>query len=495
MSNSIYPLLPGLSPISPEANLSLPLSNFPPQIIDAIKNATSVQLEILPNQNKIINAVLHINETTFDVVLPDNLVHSNQSESKFFDVKIGNNNQLFLLKNSENIAKPSIITSSQANIIQVDLQPIKISDFISSHLKDIKISPYVIKQLIQEITPLNVSLSSIGQTLEDKNPLQPLQKLISNFESEIGAKPLSQVKEQLQTVISDLIGKKIEGEVVGRFNEITTIKTPLGNTFFSSKIKLPQAEHVILTITSQVSGLKQELKFLDSLLNILQPRSNINIKPEFISSYPQLKNLARLNELDFKTFSSIVNKLPFRNEHLLENIYDFYQASIHKDLSKWIKPDILQSTTLKAETKNIITEELNLFLSSSLKETPSWRIVEMPLFDATTFKPLKIALKKEQDRPQDDTNNQDKFTRFIVETGFSKLGDFQFDGLSNQEKRRFDLIIRTSKKLDDDFCSNIINLFKKSLYNLNYAGTIKINLQEDFINFQTENSITQGIYI
>ena len=190
MSNSIYPLLPGLSPISPEANLSLPLSNFPPQIIDAIKNATSVQLEILPNQNKIINAVLHINETTFDVVLPDNLVHSNQSESKFFDVKIGNNNQLFLLKNSENIAKPSIITSSQANIIQVDLQPIKISDFISSHLKDIKISPSVIKQLIQEITPLNVSLSSIGQTLEDKNPLQPLQNYNHKDTESTGRMPL-----------------------------------------------------------------------------------------------------------------------------------------------------------------------------------------------------------------------------------------------------------------------------------------------------------------
>ena len=44
-------------------------------------------------------------------------------------------------------------------------------------------------------------------------------------------------------------------------------------------------------------------------------------------------------------------------------------------------------------------------------------------------------------------------------------------------------------------CSNIINLFKKSLYDLDYSGTIKINRNENFINFNEENTIVEGVYI
>ena len=82
-----------------------------------------------------------------------------------------------------------------------------------------------------------------------------------------------------------------------------------------------------------------------------------------------------------------------------------------------------------------------------------------------------------------------------METEFSKLGKFQFDGFSKAKSRSFDLIIRTSVKISDDFCSNIINLFKKSLYDLNYSGTIKINMVENFINFNDEAVVTEGVYI
>ena len=495
MNNSISPLLPSVSQIQPEQNISLPLSKFPPHILEAIKRGISGRLEILPHQNQLTQAILYINGETFDFTLPGNIFSVNQTESKFFDVKVGNNGQLFILKDTEKFPQIPLNSQPEDKFPQIEIYPIKLSAMITESLTALKVPEIVIKHISQDIMPLEVSLSAIGKTVDTTEILQPLQKIISDFGACPDIQLASQLKERLQSAISSLIGKQIGGEILNRTNDMTFIKTPLGTTFFSAKIKLPQAEKIILTINSQVSGLKQELNFLDNLLSILRPHSNIDIKPEFISSYPQLKNLARLSELDPQIFSSIIKNLPFSNTRLLENIYDFYQASVHKNLSKWIKPDTLQLSSLKAENKNMIIDELNSFLFSSLKETPSWRIVEMPLFDATTFKPLKIAVKKDQDQQQGKDHRKDEITRFIVETGFSKLGNFQFDGLSDKSKRHFDLIIRTSQNLDKDFCSNIINLFKKSLYDLNYSGTIKINLKEDFINFQNETNTTRGIYI
>ena len=180
---------------------------------------------------------------------------------------------------------------------------------------------------------------------------------------------------------------------------------------------------------------------------------------------------------------------------LLENIYDFYQAAVTKDIKQWLNPKMAQIDSLSLEAKKIVMEELNSFIGSSIKETPSWRIVEMPMFDGTSFKPLKIAVRKDRQEQKEEKKHSSDVTRFIVETGFSKLGEFQFDGLSEPKKRKFDLIIRTSQKMSNDFCANIINLFKKSLYNLDYTGTIKINSEEAFIKIRDDNTIKQGIYI
>ena len=132
-------------------------------------------------------------------------------------------------------------------------------------------------------------------------------------------------------------------------------------------------------------------------------------------------------------------------------------------------------------------------LQNSLRETPSWRIVEMPFYDGSQLSAIKIAIKK--DKQQKEKQDDKKATRFVVETEFSKLGKFQFDGFSKKQSRSLDMIIRTSEKISDDFCANIINLFKKSLYDLDYSGTIKINTAKNFINFNEENIITEGDYI
>ena len=140
-------------------------------------------------------------------------------------------------------------------------------------------------------------------------------------------------------------------------------------------------------------------------------------------------------------------------------------------------------------------QNLQMYLNSSIKDTPNWKIVDMPLFDGSQFFPLKLAVKKDSDKSQKNITKQKSGSRFIVETEFSKLGRFQFDGFANATKRNFDLIIRTSKCVDDDFFSHIINLFKNSLYIMDYTGSIKINQEAEFINLQEQIKATKGFYV
>lgn len=87
----------------------------------------------------------------------------------------------------------------------------------------------------------------------------------------------------------------------------------------------------------------------------------------------------------------------------------------------------------------------------------------------------------------------------MVDTSFTVLGGFQFDGFSLPAEKRFDLIIRTEKEIDNDFCAQIMQLFRTSLSAVDYAGNIRINIKEKFIKLcedEPEKTILQdGIFI
>ena len=86
-----------------------------------------------------------------------------------------------------------------------------------------------------------------------------------------------------------------------------------------------------------------------------------------------------------------------------------------------------------------------------------------------------------------------------MDTEFTRLGGFQFDGFSFAKDRRFDLVIRTQKNIDDDLYANIIKIFKTTLHDLQYVGNIKINLKENFIKISENNTgdkfISQDLFV
>ena len=494
MSNLINPLSPGLSlPLS--ENLStLQITEIPPELADQLKPGMTVQLKIQPPENGMSKAVLQLEGKFFNILLQTESLNMTLPEDGLLSVRIAAGGQLIPVKNETAAVSSSVGRLPAENILpQVDVRPINPEGFVDDFFRTMQVPTTVKQQVMNILRPFEVSLAALEGDGSNAAVLRPLQEVLQKIAADPQSFP--QLREQLEQTVEALSGRQISGEVTGRINDMTRISTPLGETFFVSKIKLPPAATLLLNINGTVPAFDREVKFLDDLLKVILPGKDLSVKPSMLEALPQLKSLAIVGSLSAEALSAVVNRLPVNGDNLLGNIYHFYRAAVQKDVAGWLKTDMARLESLDPLVRGRVMEELNSFVAAAAKETPSWRMVEMPLFDGNQFKPLKIAVKKDSEQDQKQSGHKQNGTRFVVETDFSKLGGFQFDGFVSRSKRSLDLIIRTTKALEDDFCSNVINLFKKSLYDLDYVGTIKINRQENFIVLQEENSLTGGIYV
>ena len=499
MAENINPLLINSQLIKlPENQKSIGIENLPPEILSQLKAGTTAVLEIVVDSNGLFNAFLQTGDGRTGITIPQawaEVVSAGQAVS--IPVRIGTGGRLFPLQETQGVPDNPVIMQTKASVSDIlghiELAPLKTGQFAGQILEQFNVPQSIKDQIALFLPQLEVSLAEIGTQAPASEILQPLQNILR----QIAGQPqnFDNLKPQLEQAVKDLSGMQIGGQIAERVNEMTVIDTPLGKTFFESKIKLPLAENVLLNIGAPVPDNLPEIKFMDSLLKVLFVAKPETVSPEKLSGLPQLKGLSEIAALKPEILPVILKSLPFQGENLLENMYRFYQGAINKAPEQWLGRKTLAEMTQSTAADKAVVKELGSFLSNAVKETPGWRIVEMPLFDGNIFSPLKVAVKKDTGREKQKTQNKKSGTRFIVETDFSKLGSFQFDGFSNIKQRNFDLIVRTTQDMNGDFCANVINLFKKSLYSLNYTGTIKINSRQAFINLYDENQVNTGIYV
>ena len=297
---------------------------------------------------------------------------------------------------------------------------------------------------------------------------------------------------------------------------VAVLDSPLGKLLAEMPLKIPEQTKLLLEIKEVLSSVQSEtkapIKLLQNLEEIIKNSGLEKIFPRFdFSNFSQaiknnetsVINLLKIFEplKQIPNGAEITNKvlqhLPSFNNNMLSNMHSFFKAAQEQDSSVWLGKEVsslLQSHgTVGAETLS----RLDNYVSLSLREGQVWRMVEIPFFDGSQIIPIKIAVKKDAPESKEKNSKSKSGVRFLVDTDFSKLGQFQFDGFSMAKERRFDLVIRTSKLQSTDFCSHIINLFKKSLYDVDYIGNIKINLRESFVKVDVDQPepMKEGVYI
>ena len=438
---------------------------------------------------------------------------------------ISDNVRSQVLPTSENGAtKNNIIATENVNKatkieitpIKEEMQPIKVSEVVNKIMADLDL-PISLKQDIAEIvakTEIITVLKDIGVFQEQIDTLlTPLKNTLFQMQY-VSDKPteIMRLQQQLVQNIKELQGQTFEGysdEFVPSSQKLI-LNSPLGKIWTKTPIKALKNQIFKLEVVDvRIEPYKELLPlikvFSDKLSKIWPPEMSFPYKSEVLQQLfdtkdkknPELLNIIKpLMELSQSPnlVIAIIKKIPGLKPDILENIYSFYKTANNSEIREWLGEKIYSELLTTKQGTEAIKQIEQLFVNS-LKENPVWRMVEIPFFDGVQLYSWKIYVQK--DKPDSQKNKRtSQGKRFVLDTEFSKLGAFQFDGYASIKEHRFDLVIRTSKVHSDDFCSHIMNLFKKSLYDVNYSGTIKINQRENFIRpFNEELILQDGVYI
>jgi hypothetical protein len=106
-----------------------------------------------------------------------------------------------------------------------------------------------------------------------------------------------------------------------------------------------------------------------------------------------------------------------------------------------------------------------------------WRLFLIPLISESLLQNLKLYIHDNagESEGDDESNTQ----RFVIEVEFSRLGPFQFEGLSRP--KQFDLIVRTERNIGDDLQSGIADVFNNTITSLGLTGGIDFKIEEPFL--------------
>ncbi len=444
---------------------------------------------------------------------------------------------------------------------QIELLPLRLAPVVDKLASTASLPPEVKEQVLATVRQLELPLqvkALAPQPPDADTLLKPLQQVIDDFiQLPDALRARMPLPKDVLTVLQSFSGKEIPAVVQTKGEgNIPVLSTALGDVLPETPLKMPVGTPVMLQIGNITekpvfNNVEAELPIAKAAEPMPVAEENIKLPAELtetgFKSQPQApieELLTKLSDIlppeklpiaakalpdilrpdgkeifsvssremppllkvlepiisDAQAVQSIVNKLPAVNNKLLSNIVGFVKAAESGEVKDWLGNTTVDRIVAKGAEGTETLSRLTQYVTTNVREGVVWRTVEIP-FWGEGISMVKLAVKKKkQDKDSDNQPSpHKKEARFVLETEFSKLGKFQFDGFSVVNERRFDLIIRTSKMLPDDFCAHVVNLFKTSLHAVDYHGNIKLNLKENFIKIADDEpdniSIKDGLYI
>ena len=552
MDNLIPPLsTPPTNVSGSENGVNGQVSGLPPEVQIAIKPGQSYLLEILMTEGldfgSEIKAEIDVSgqkipvdiELETPIKLPQEqggtvqLKINNVNEKGQADVKLIsiNNEKVVRMARVPQTPESSELSSLVLNISKTqnisDFHPLKISQLLKNLSTKLHLPTKVENMLEENFQKAEISVDlrldahkSMGLMAEGntiKNVLGRIELILKNLTTQIQQQNtqtpdiehfIYQIKNELQSLQNAfLTGTAFSN----RDSKLLALRTTLGNFLPEKTIKLENLSNVLLEIKkinfSDVSMPAEELKAsrrltqnLPSILDALQDMLSSSTQPktETDKLFDIFKTLHNIGQDDMA--GKIMQKFPKIEGKVLENMFHFIKGASQHNSELWLGKEIMQDLRALGTEGQEISTRLHDFMNASIREGSSWKIINLPILHGEELSRIRLAIKNiQEEEARKERGKHRKSARFVVDTSFSRLGAFQFDGFSFVKERQFDLIIRTSEPLSEALKSNIFGIFKTTLHNLQYKGTIKINVKENFIKIcedeNKEETIKQGLYV
>jgi hypothetical protein len=157
----------------------------------------------------------------------------------------------------------------------------------------------------------------------------------------------------------------------------------------------------------------------------------------------------------------------------------FLAAMMTGDLRRWMGEEAMR--VLQRSGGNLLDRlRQDIGEMQRMANEPSgqeWRSYLIPLLAGVDLQQLKLFIRGEKEPDEEGKQGKNRDIRFVIEVEFSKLGPFQFDGLTRD--KTIDLMVRTRDALAEDIRDDIREIFGHSISALGFSGTI--NFQQTAI--------------
>ena len=343
----------------------------------------------------------------------------------------------------------------------------------------------VLSEQATNVTSPSVPTSS--QLSLPANISAPLTEILTS------SQPLAAKAEAVVKLFANLQGTSLPAQTVS-YPQTTVLQTPLGILYPDTPVKVP--EHIRLDVAIKDLQIKPQAD-LSALLdyrlwNDDNPLPSLTPLLDRGTSQPQLSPQDSLTKILKQMLppeqAQLLNqKIPQPDsKNFISDMVGFIKASRSHNLSDWLGKGVVAELNYNNADGAEVVNQLNNVVINSSREAGAWRMVDIPILTEAGIANIRLAVKHNPEDDEEDQPDRPKRpqggTRFVIDSTFTNLGRFQFDGIALEHQRRFDLIIRTERYIEDDLCSNLVRLFTTTLQAQNYVGVMSINRREKFVH-------------
>lgn len=211
-----------------------------------------------------------------------------------------------------------------------------------------------------------------------------------------------------------------------------------------------------------------------------------DFKPGISKQWPALAaSLQQLIGNDLQLDPNIANSLPKLNSQLPIAALFFWSALRTGDLRNWLGDRALDKIRASGRGADMLAKASHEFkaLQESEKDSDSgeWKTYPLPFSDQNGLSVMNFYVRRynsEPDTRENEENNKKRSNlpdaRFVVEIGFSEIGNMQLDGLIRRKEgqRLLDMIIRTQIMLPIELRNTLRDGFFNVLGATGVNGTL-----------------------
>ncbi len=293
-----------------------------------------------------------------------------------------------------------------------------------------------------------------------------------------------------QPTVPLLTGQVIGAEAQGD----TVVKTALGIIKLPLETTLPTGSTLTLSLQSLIPT--------PAAQNATAPQP----LPSLLQDWPALKELvAVVRDTQKENAPKILqNILPMPDKQFGAKVLSFMAAVRTGDVQQWLGPQVTQflqrtgrDKLLERLTQDISTLRSAFADTATQLTTPlqnNWQALAFPVYDGQELHQARMFIRSGDDQEGKNQQQGSQDARFVVEVELQSVGLLQFDGLvrKQEQKRFFDLLIRSHTSLPKDMQVDIFTIFSDALSITGLKGGLNFQVMAQF-PVQPSQEIYDGI--